>query len=374
MAGQRAGVRTRWALSTLLLWLALGLATGCTSPAVAPAGPPAAATNAPRPPGDGAGAPVAGVAATPVPLERVRLAYSSIAGVAAIPLIARDRGYYAANGLDAEVVYVASGATAVQSLLSGELTFVLGGTEAIVNASAAGAELAIFAGLVDTVPFSLMVRPDISRPEELVGQRLGVTRLGSATDYALRAALRLWNLDATRDVTIVQLGGIPEIRAGLESGAVAGGTISLPVLAQAKRDGYRELVDLASLGIAYQTTSVAATRRLLAERPTTAARLVRALSEAIHVIKTDRPAALAAFRDMVQESDEQVLEETYERYGLQYIQRIPAPSREGISAVQQQIAASDPRVASVRLDDLIDERVVRDLEAEGFYARLYGGR
>ena len=76
---------------------------------------------------------------------------------------------------------------------------------------------------------------------------------------------------------------------------MAGGTISLPVLAQAKRDGYRELVDLASLGIAYQTTSVAATRRLLAERPATATRLVRALSEAIYVIKTDRPAALAAF-------------------------------------------------------------------------------
>jgi NitT/TauT family transport system substrate-binding protein len=267
---------------------------------------------------------------------------------------------------------VASAATAVQSLLSGELSAVLGGTEAIVNADAAGADLKIFVGLVNVVPFSLIVRPEISRPDELVGQRLGVSRLGSASDYALRAALRIWNLDAARDVGILQLGGIPEIRAGLESGAVAGGTLSLPVLAQARRDGFRELMDLASLGIDYQTTSVAAPRRFLVERPAAASNLVRALSEAIRVIKTDRASTVATFRALIHEDDEQVLEETYERYGLGYIQRIPAPSPTGVAAVQQQLATTDPRVAALSVDDLLDPTVVDRLEADGYYARLYG--
>jgi ABC-type nitrate/sulfonate/bicarbonate transport system substrate-binding protein len=172
-------------------------------------------------------------------------------------------------------------------------------------------------------------------------------------------------------VAIVQMGGIPEIRAGLESGAVAAGTLSLPVLAQAKRDGYRELVDLAAVGLPYQTTSVAATRRLLAERPELATRLVRALSEAIRTIKTDRPATLAVFERLIEGADDYVLQETYDRYALQYIERIPAPSRAGVAAIVDQLAPSDPRVAALRPEDLIDDSIVGGLEAHDFYSRLW---
>ena len=340
------------------------LASSCGPTSAAPSS--SAAAPAPRATaGSGAASPPA-----TVPRERVRLAYSSIAGVAAIPVIAQERGFFAANGLDAEVTYIASGTTAVQALISGELSFLVGGTEAIINAEAGGADLKIFAGLVNTVPFSLLVRPEITTPEGLHGQRLGVTRLGSATDYALRAALAGWNLEPGRDVFIVQMGGIPEIRAGLESGAIAGGTLSLPTLAQARQAGFRELADLAALGIAYQTTSVATTERVLRERPRVVEGVVRALAEGIHVIKTDRTASLATFRALVQDADEQVLDETYERYGQKYIQQIPEPSREGIAAVYQGLA-SDPRVAALHLDDLIDDRVVRGLEAEGYFTRLY---
>jgi NitT/TauT family transport system substrate-binding protein len=367
-----ASRQIRGALAPLARLLALAWLTACaTTPA--PAGAPPGGVTATRA-ADAASAAPPSATAPPAAREQVRLAYTSIAGVTAVPVIAQERGFFTANGLDAELTYVASAATAVQSLLSGELSFVLGGTEAIVNADAAGAELRIFVGLVNVVPFSLIVRPEITRPEELVGQRLGVSRLGSASDYALRAALRLWNLDAARDVSILQLGGIPEIRAGLEGGAVAGGTLSLPVLAQARRDGYRELVDLASLGIDYQTTSVAAPRRYLAERPAATSSLVRALSEAIRVVKTDRVATLATFRELIHEDDDQVLEETYERYGLGYIQRIPAPSRAGVTAVYQQLAATDPRVAALPVDDLLDTTVVDRLEADGYYARLYAER
>ena len=90
------------------------------------------------------------------------------------------------------------------------------------------------------------------------------------------------------------------------------------MLGQARRAGFRELADLAALGIEYQTTSVATTAQLLRERPAVAAARMRALAEAIHVIKTDRAASLATFRALIQEDDEQVLDETYERYALKF--------------------------------------------------------
>src|SRR5215218_8720265 len=122
---------------------------GCAPPAV-PGATGAAPASAPA-------AAAAEAPARPAP-ERVRMVYSSIAGVTAVPLLAQERGLFAANGLEVELLYVASGATATQSLLAGEIQFVLGGTEAIVSAAAAGADLRVFAGLVDVVPFSLLVR------------------------------------------------------------------------------------------------------------------------------------------------------------------------------------------------------------------------
>ena len=66
------------------------------------------------------------------------------------------------------------------------------------------------------------------------------------------------------------------------------------------------------------------------------------------------------------------LGQTYDRYALTYIQRIPAPKASAIGAVKDQIAPTDPRVAALRLEDVIDASIVGGLETSGFYTRLYG--
>jgi hypothetical protein len=54
--------------------------------------------------------------------------------------------------------------------------------------------------------------------------------------------------------------------------------------------------------------------------------------------------------------------------------RLAYTSIVGVAAVQQQLAASDPRVAAPTVDDLLDPTVVDRLAAGGFYMRLYGAR
>jgi ABC-type nitrate/sulfonate/bicarbonate transport system substrate-binding protein len=219
-----------------------------------------------------------------------------------------------------------------------------------------------------------VTRPDVTRPEDLRGQRLGVSRLGSATHFALRAALQQWGLDPERDAAVVQMGGVPEIRAGLESGAIVGGTLSLPTLAQARRAGFRELLDLASLSVEYQTTGVVAAAPFLEEQRPAATGIVRALAEALRVFKTDRATTVAVLRALIQEDDEQILEETYERYGQRYLVQIPYPSRAGVLAAQEQMLTGDARLATLTVDDIVDDRIVQALDAEGFFTRLYSPR
>src|SRR3954462_15087930 len=92
---------------------------------------------------------------------------------------------------------------------------------------------------------------------------MGITRLGAATDWAGKAALRYWGLEPGRDVSFVQLGGNPEILLGLETGAVESGLLTDPVLRQARQRGYRQLLDLADTGVHFSPTGLVTTSTII---------------------------------------------------------------------------------------------------------------
>ena len=68
--------------------------------------------------------------------------------------------------------------------------------------------------------FWLYAKPEIRDVKALKGKRVGVSGIGSGPDSLLREVLRVNGLDAARDVTILSLGVMPTIYAGLQSGIV----------------------------------------------------------------------------------------------------------------------------------------------------------
>src|SRR3989337_3711514 len=86
-------------------------------------------------------------------------------------------------------------------------------------------------------------QPGVKSVEELRGGRVGITRFGSATDLLSRMALREFNLSPDRDVAIIQLGGIPEIAAGLKTKVVRAGFVSSPLHLDLMELGFNVLVD-----------------------------------------------------------------------------------------------------------------------------------
>ena len=114
----------RSSCSTLigLLGAALFIAA-CSTPAApgpgsdaAPANPPAAA--AATSPGGAAAPP----AAAPRPLRKIKVDYASYSAVYAPHFVAAERGYYAEEGLEMEMVQ-APGTTGIAAVLSGETQF-----------------------------------------------------------------------------------------------------------------------------------------------------------------------------------------------------------------------------------------------------------
>ncbi len=302
----------------------------------------------------------------------LKVAYSSIAGVTAVPWIAVQKGLFAKHGLDVELIYV-TGSQSMQSLLSGTTPIILQGIEPVMNANAQGADAVMIGGLVNTVVFSLVVRPEIKEVRELKGKALGITRFGSSTDFVLRYALQKWGLKPDVDVPIVQMGGVPPILSGMQAKKIYGGPLSLPTLTSAKQAGFRELVDLSEVIPDYQVTGVIARRSYIKENNEIVRGFLKGITEAIAVFMTDAAYTKRVMQEKLKIEDRTVLEDTHKGYS-RYISKIPYPTRQGIALIKATLEENNPAIRRLSLDSLIDTGFIRELEQSGFIESLYRPR
>ena len=86
-----------------------------------------------------------------------------------------------------------------------------------------------------------MSRPEIKQPAQLKGKKVGVTRLGGSTDWALDAALKQWGIERGADHVVIQTGGMPEGLAALIAGALDAVVLSPPSNFRAAKAGMHEL-------------------------------------------------------------------------------------------------------------------------------------
>ena len=196
-------------------------------------------------------------------LQKLRVAYAAITAAFALPWMAKEAGIFQRHGLDVELVYIASGARAVQTLVGGSIDVAEVGGPAGVDARLAGADTIYVALPVTRVLVFTVAAPQIQRIEDMRGKTIGVTRIGTVTDFFTRVYLRQNNLVPDKDVMIRQAGGLPEIVAALKAGQVEGGTFGFPAVLHARAAGFRVLVDYNTAGYRYPLSSVIVTQRLL---------------------------------------------------------------------------------------------------------------
>ena len=160
--------------------------------------------------------------------ERIRIGYSSISG-AYIPIwVAHDAGYFTKEGLEDQIVLIPSGTQLAQVTVAGEIDIgSLNGSSAIA-AALQGADLKIIGNSGNKMIFSLYVRPEIKSVEGLKGKKIGITRFGSAPDISIRYALKKYNINPEKELTLIQLGFMATVAAGLQGGSIDGGVVSPP--------------------------------------------------------------------------------------------------------------------------------------------------
>ena len=311
---------------------------------------------------------VSGAAEAP---QKLRVAYAAVTAAFSIPWIAKEAGIFEKNGLDVELVYIAAGSRAVQTLVGGSIDIAAIGGPAGVDAKLAGADTVYVAIPVNRVIVFTVAAPQIQRVEELRGKSIGVTRVGTVTDFFTRVYLRQNGLVPDRDVMIRGMGGLPEIVAGLKAGQIEGGTFGFPAVLHAKAAGFRVLVDYNTLGFRYPLSTVIVTEKLLRTRESAIRRFLQSHIEAVHRFKTDPAFAMKVIGKYTNTTDQNMLQETQRVYADAF-QRIPYPNIEDMKLGITQVSETNPRAKGADPKDFVDPRLLREIEASGFVKKLYG--
>ena len=98
--------------------------------------------------------------------------------------VARERGFFRDEGLDAEIILMRSNLT-LQAMLAGSLDFGTA-TGAAVNGNVNDADLRVVFAMSDKPAFELFAQPQITSLQQLRGKKIGVGGVGSLSEVILR--------------------------------------------------------------------------------------------------------------------------------------------------------------------------------------------
>ena len=301
-------------------------------------------------------------------MPRVMSGYAAVSGPHAVLWVARDAGLFEKNGLRADVTYIRSGSTMGQTLVAGEIQMAQMGGPAMLAAGVAGMDVTYVAVALNTTPIVIM--GTATKIEELKGKAIGITRYGSNTDISARFAIRKAGLQPEKDVALVQLEDYPGIMGGIASGRIAAGALADPFTEHAKKLGYKEIADIAALGLEFPFVGIAAKKSYIKDNSDIVQRFVRAYIEAIAIYKNDPQLAMKVTSKYTGIKDPAILASTISFYAPK-LQRVPYPTVGGLRFVLEQVGVRDPRAKNYAPESFMDIRFVKQLEDSGFIKGLY---
>jgi ABC-type nitrate/sulfonate/bicarbonate transport system substrate-binding protein len=292
--------------------------------------------------------------------QKIVLTYADFSERTGLFFVAKDQRFFEERALEAEVVQVRSGPIAISALAAGDAHFYSG--------SATGATIVFIAGLINKLDGYFVVSPKIKTVADLKGRTLGVQSIGGGIWTFTMTALDHWGLNPERDkiqFRVIGDGSViaQAIMSGIVDGALLGYTFSKVV----ERHGGRILADLPKANIPYQLQGLLARRSFVDSSPEVAEKTLKALGKAIGFIqdRANKQAVMRSLSKWLRLPQVEGDEELYERMKILYNRPI-TPTREGLQNALRVLSRVNPKLGGLKVEDLIDDRIARKLEKEGF--------
>ncbi len=297
----------------------------------------------------------------------IKSVYSTINPDVLPAWVAKDAGIFDRNGLDVDLMYIEGGVKATQALLSKDAAFGVFAPSSPINANAAGADLVVIASIVSTLPYNIVVIPEVKSGADLKGKRFAVSSLSGASYAAMRLALRdIYHLDPDKDVTPVIIGTDATRENALTLKQVDAAMLHIAGEDMAKRDGLVILEPMWNKGIDYQFTSIVVSKAYMKDNLDVASRYVKSLIQAIGYIKdpVNKAAVIKSLSKGLKQEDTVTLESGYKFMSETFLKCAAYVSLNGIKPV---IADSKEAVTKgITPEQMVDNSIVKALDDSGF--------
>jgi ABC-type nitrate/sulfonate/bicarbonate transport system substrate-binding protein len=214
-----------------------------------------------------------------------------------------------------------------------------------------------------------MGKPEIKRPEDLKGKKIGVGRIGGNAHYFTLYGMRQKGLDPVRDANMIQTGGPPETFLALSTGAVDAASITTPQDTRAAFAGFNYVIDGRELKPPYVATGFVTLRSVIAKRPKVIGQFMRMMAESYKIMLTDRDMAYRLMAKKIGLTDRKVFDAAYTQE-LKVLEPKFDIKSGAIQATLDEIARTDPRAKLVKAEQLIDRRFLEEMEKDGTFERL----
>jgi ABC-type nitrate/sulfonate/bicarbonate transport system substrate-binding protein len=306
-------------------------------------------------------------------MKKVPLPFSPI-GINCLPwFVAKEARIYEKNGIEVDPVFIGASSALFQSMLSGAADMAGSGGPSIISNVLQGGDIIHVTAMVPRFTQSVMVKPEIKKPEDMKGKKIGVSRLGTVTHFALQTALDGYGV---KNVTILQMGGQPEAVAGLVRGSIDGAVFSPPYNFQLKKQGYNELVSPNDLQkfTAFITNGIVARRSVVEKDKDSLIRLIKSTAEAIKLITTNPEFTKKVITKWMPMKDADLLEQVYRFATENYAKEGTVPEGALRAMVKQMVQSNliDAKMAAnTPLTAYYDNRYVEEVKRSGFFDQLW---
>jgi ABC-type nitrate/sulfonate/bicarbonate transport system substrate-binding protein len=301
----------------------------------------------------------------------VRVATCAVSGGFTHLYAAMDAGLFDKYGLKLEHAYIRGSSASLAALTSNEIQFLYCAADATIPGMATGIDAKLVGAPLVGLPYVLLARKEIQRPEDLKGKSIGVARAGDLSHRLSRAILKKFNL-TERDVTLRPLGGSqPERYNAMVQNIVQAIPITPPLDVRGKKEGFNVIYNLNDLDLPFIYSSLHTNPKMLRDQRETVQRFVAAMAEAIYFVEKNPDRAKASVGKVLKLTDQESLDSSYQAYAKAIINRKMAVPPEAVAEAIDLARESGTNVTR-KPADLFDNTFAEHLDKSGFLRELWG--
>jgi ABC-type nitrate/sulfonate/bicarbonate transport system substrate-binding protein len=210
-------------------------------------------------------------------------------------------GLFDKYGLKIEHVTLRGGVVSLAALSADEIQFIYCSADAMIPRVAAGADAKLIGSAILGLPWVLMGRKDIKRPEDLRGKTIAVARPGGLTDQLAKSVMKKFNL-TTQDVKLLHIGGTGQLEPynAMVQGLTQATLLTPPLDVRARRDGFVLIYKLSDLDVPSIYSSMFTNFKGLKDRPSLVQRFVAAMAEGIYFVEKNPEKGKAALSKILE--------------------------------------------------------------------------